>query len=515
MLKKLVDRRYRPTSSDFDAVELEDVAAVAAPLVAAPAQSLSRTFTKDASIYGLGDVAGRALSFITVPVLARQFQLEQYSVLALISTATGVLAAVLILGGDSAYTRFYFNMHTEQERRDLSVTWIGFLVAWSLAVVLLLLPFSSLAARWSFNGKGSALLFVLMLVSLPVSQASRMLAQTLRNEFRPFAYAATSFAVSFIGFALTLLFVAQYKMGVKGVLIAYLVAESLVGIVRLFLARGSLRGRFRPALLPPLLRFGGPLVAVSLSFWVFSMSDRVVLAKLGSLDSLAQYSLAGSVTSVLVLVSGAAASAWTPRSFALFEQDPQRAARVIGSLLGYFVVLLGGFALVLSTAAHEIIKILAPAAYGPAERVLPLLSFGLVASGSALLTGSGIAMKRRTKYAARYAAYAALTNVVFAILLVPHFGLHGAALASAAGYVQLTVLYFWRSQRLWPLVLHKGQLLAVTVAFTAGTVATSFAAVQLSPLKWLIPFVFAAVVTTVGPVPFRELRSLSRNLLLR
>ncbi|MEO6713555.1 MAG: polysaccharide biosynthesis C-terminal domain-containing protein, partial [Mycobacteriales bacterium] len=448
-------------------------------------------------------------------VLANLIPVDQYAVLAFISTATGVLAALLILGGDTAYTRFYFNMTTEQERRDLTVTWLGFLVVWSTAIVALLLPFSGFAARWSLEGNGSAVLFVLMLVSLPIAQSSRMLAQTLRNEFRPLAYASTSFGVSLLGFTMTMLFVGRYDLGVRGVLIAYLAAETAIGLTRLVLARHSLRGTFRPHLLPDLLRFGVPLVAVSLSFWVFTMSDRVVLLKLGSHGSLAHYSLAGSVTSVLVLVSGAAASAWTPRSFVLFEDDPDRAARVIGKLLGYFLVLLGSLAVVLATAAREIVEILAPPAYLPAAKVLPLLAFGLVASGSALLTGSGIAMMRATKYAGRYAAYAALTNVVLAIVLVPSLDLRGAALASAAGYVQLTALYLWRSQRLWPIVVDWKRLAAVVLGLCACTAATSMEVVQASPFKWAIPLLFVAAAVTVGPLPLREFPAVRRSFLAR
>ena len=477
---------------------------------------LARALTKDAAIYGVGDIAGRALSFISVPVYTRLFDQEQYSVLAFLTTVTGLMSAVLILGGDTTYTRFFFERSSDRERRDLTTTWLGFLVLWAAAVTLLLLPFAGPAADWAFGDAGGGELFTLLLLSLPIALASRMLAQGLRNEFRAWAYASTSFATSALGLTLSLLLVTTRGMGVAGVLVGYLVADVTVGAIRALLARHLfLGGRFHRELLPPLLRFGAPLIAVSVSFWTFQMSDRLMLVKLADLRDLADYSLAIAITSVLVLISGAAASAWTPRAFSLYEEDPERTATVVGALIGYFTTALAVSGLVVATAAREVVGLVAPPSYDRAEDVIPILTIGLVASGSAVLTGTGISIRRRTSYAARYAGYAAVVNVVVAIALIPALGMYGAATASATGYLVLTFGYLWRSQRLWPVPIDGRRLGILCGGLALATAATSLDEVQASPVKWLIPVAFLWLMITAGPTPWKRVRSVLREIAQR
>lgn len=480
------------------------------PASSPPSPRVARVLTRETAIYGLGDFAGRALSFISVPIYTRVFEPEQFSILSFLASLGGLLSAVLILGGDTAYTRYYFKHRSRQERRDLTVTWVGFLLGWAMLVVLLLMPLAGTAARWSFGPQGSASLFIVMLLSLPVGLASRMLAQNLRNEFRATSYAATGVATSALGISAALTLVLAFDMGVIGVLVGYLIADLVIALVRAFLVRDALRGRFRPSLLRPLLRYGAPLVVVSLCFWTFTMSDRIVLGKLGSLTELAHYSLAVAIGSVLVLCSGAVASAWTPRAFALYEADPDRAAVTVGGLIGYLVTLLGLLAVCLATGAAEIVRLLAPPAYHSAIGVTPLVLLGLVASGTALMTGTGIAISGRTTYSARYAGYAAAVNLVGALVMVPPWGIYGAAAASAAGFAQLTAAYLWRSQRLWPVPLASSKIVAEVALLALAMLLLSFEIVQDSAFKWLVVPVFIMLSIAFGPVPPASIRRIRR-----
>ncbi len=467
--------------------------------------SLKRALSKDVLVYGAGDFANKALGFISVPIYTRIFVPDEYAALALAATLSALISGLLILGGDTALARFWFEDETKEAHRRLVTTWIGFLAIWGVVVALLLAPIVPAFVRFSditdVGGtirNGRYVVFWVALAILPVALVSRMLAQILRNEFRPVAYAATSLVIGVTGLPIGVFAVTQADLGVTGIFIGILTGEALALVIRLWLTRDTITGHFDGVLLRRLLRFALPLVPVTVSFWVFTASDRVVLGKLGSLEELGYYSLALSVASIFALATGAVGQAWMPRAIRLYETDKPRAARVIGASLTYYLFVLGLAAVVISAFAPEIIRILAAPKYAPAADVLPLLVVGSVAYGTNILTASGMTLTHRTGRLASASAAAAVVNVGFALALVPRLGMHGAALAGVLGYAVLTGLYLWISQRLWPIDLEVRRLLTIVCALGATVLLTSDIWALPLAARAVLPVAFVTTVILIA-----------------
>jgi O-antigen/teichoic acid export membrane protein len=464
--------------------------------VAAPKKrkehSLMFGLSRDVLIYSTGDVASKALGFISVPIYTHIFLTAEYGVLALAASIGGLISGVMVLGGDTALSRFWFEDESPEARRRLVTTWIGFLALWSLVITVVLVPAVPTFVSFSGYSPEYRTTFWVLLATLPVSLVSRMLAQILRNEFRPVAYATTSFATGVLGLGAGLFAVSRLHKGVAGILTAFLLAEIVILAVRINLTWHSLAGSFDRNLLRRLLNFALPLVPVTVSFWIFTASDRIVLARLDPLKGdLGLYGLALSIASIFALLSGAVGQAWIPRTTMLYERDRERAASVIGASLTYYLFALGFVAVLISALAPEIIALVAAPKYAGAAGPLPLLALGSVAYGTGVLTSSGMSLTHNTRSLAVASAVTAVVNIGFAIALVPPLGMIGAALAGVLGYGVLTTSYLWISQRLWPIELEKRRLLvicaslAVTVALTSDVVHLPLAVRALMPLAFV------------------------------
>jgi O-antigen/teichoic acid export membrane protein len=450
-------------------------------------------------IYSAGDAAARALGFISVPIYTHVFVPAEYSLLAFVTTLSMLAAGVAILGGDTVLTRFWFRDGTTVSRRSLATTWIGFLALSSTVVCLVLALLVPSFAESLLEEPGHVELLWIVLATVPVANTSRMLAQILRNEFRPVPYAVTSFGVGAVALPTGLLLVFGLDLGIAGILVGILVGEAVILLVRAFLTRSLLVGAFDRQLLRRLLRFGLPLVPVTISFWVFTASDRVVLAKLGSFAELGYYSVAMSLVSILALLSAAVGQAWVPRLVRLYEQDKDRASRVVGASITYFVMALGFVALAMSVLAPELIALLSSPEYAPASKVVPLLALGAVAYGSSMLTSSGLTLTYRTAHLSTLSVGAAAVNVVLAVLMVPWLGMVGAALASLLGYVVLTSTYLVASQRAWSVVLERRRLLgAIGVLLVTTTAAAELRTESLGLRLLLLPSMVVLTVLAAG-----------------
>lgn len=442
-----------------------------------------RRLARDVAVYSFGDILVKASAFLTMPVYTRVFTPDDYGVWNYIAALVGFLGGVVVLGGDSAYARYFFELKTREERRTLTSTWMGFLLVWSLAITAIAVVFSNSIAVWSFGDDAHAILVAIALTGVPVAMVSSFCGQALRNDFRPGLFTATNVLTAASGIGLSLLAVLVYDLGILGVLAASVVGTAMWLPVRLWLIRHYLGWSFSGDLLRKLLAYGVPLVPTTVAYWIFGASDRIVLGQLSTFDQVGLYGVAASVTSILAFVNGAIGQAWTPHAIHAFEADRKSALVLFGRVATYLVATFGFLCVAVSAFAPELLRVLATPSFYAAAHAIGPLSLGYLAYASTQVTGIGISLAKRTGFFALYAWFAAALNLALNFLVVPRWGMVGAAWASALAYAFLTTAYAATSQRLLP-VVHQARrtlvLVALVVGFTIGAAALPTLALPLA-----------------------------------
>ncbi len=428
-----------------------------------------RQLVKDIAVYGTGDVLLRATAFITMPIYTRIFTVDDYGTLSFVLTITSLLSAVLILGGDSAYARFFFEAKTQPERQLITSSWFSFLALWSGAVIVLCLPFVGLFSRWSFGTAQHGMLFALALLAAPLTLVNSLCGQVLRNQFRAHLFTALNIATTLLTIGFVLYGVVVLNLGLGGVLGGTLLATALVLPVRLWTIRGMLRPVFSVQIVRGMLAFGFPFVPASLAVWVFASSDRLVLGKLSTLDQLGLFAVATSAASILSLINGAIGQAWSPHAIRVYEEHPDEARAFYGRVMTYILFGFGLLTVGITAFADELLKVLAAPAFYPAAPAVGPLALGVMAYASVHVTGLGISLTKQTRYLAYFCWIAAVINVALNLLLVPRWGMMASSWATAVTWLFLTLAYWSVSQRLLPVAYEKRRTLTVvglTFAFT-------------------------------------------------
>lgn len=472
---------------------------------------LFRRLFKDIATYGSADIVLRAMGFITLPIYTRLFPPEEYGIWSALTAVVGLLTALVALGGDSAYARYFFEARTPEARRLITSTVLWFLFGWAVIVTLLLLPFTPGFARWYLEQEGRSLVAVLALAGVPVTFANTMAGQALRNQFRAKAYAILNIATSVLAVGLGLVAVLIGGMGIAGLFAGLVAASVLMLPVRLWSIRDLVGFDFSPAVLRDLLSFGLPLVPMSVAYWVFASSDRIMLGKLASLEQVGLYGVAAGATSVLALFNKALGQAWSPHSVQAYEDDPVGAAIIFGQVLTYLLAGFGLLAVGVSTFARDLLVVVATPAFYPAALAMPPLALGYLAYATTQITAAGISLKKRTGYFARYAWVAAGLNVGLNFLLIPQWGMLGSAWATTASYAFLTIAYAWTSQRLWPIRYEKRRatvIVILTLIFAVGAMTFPTLPLLLSlPLKVVYVLTYVGLVFFFRAIDHREVRA--------
>lgn len=489
----------------MEEVELLQLESHAAPRT--PFKRLAR----DLFIYGSGRIAFQFLIFLSVPILTRIFTTSEFGVIETMATLSAALGVVIILGLDSASQRSYFDYPEEdaESRRAVLSTTFWTLLVWGGLVA----GIGALASRWLADALfGSTRYTVVVALAIGVLFLEQMFSfcqEIMRVRGQPGRYSILSILWAAATLGTMLVLVALLDEGLRGYYLGFL----LGGITALALALVAVRDQLRPTYdrreLRIMLAYGLPLVPLAASTWILQLVDRFFLLHYASVAEVGVYGLGARLANLLLLAVVTLGLAWSPFVFDLASREPEEERRVRGRSLTYTAVLLGFGAVVVSVFARELFVTVTDPKFEEAYKVVGLLAGSIVAIGINAITITGITLKRQTRYFARYAVYVAVLNIALNFLLIPPYGMVGAALATFITYALLAVLYYRRAQQLDPAPFDGTKVvLALAVAAVLITIGTF---VNLDPV-WLSVLVKLPLVAAF-PLAMIALRVLDAEAL--
>jgi O-antigen/teichoic acid export membrane protein len=271
-------------------------------------------------------------------------------------------------------------------------------------------------------------------------------------------------------------------MGVLGVYLGDLVVA--VGLVLVLLPSYAklVRPVFSMRVLRECLRFGIPRVPHGAAHQVIAGADRYILSRFVDLREVGVYSVGANLGLGLKLFLSAFENAWAPFYFGEMTQPDAKATfRVVTTYgVAILLLLLAG----LSGVAYDLVRLMTiPRYYGAAD-IVPWIGLGVALQGVYLLTSIGLNITKRTAYYPAATGIAAVTSVAMNLLLIPRFGVLGAAWSNVAAYGVLAATAMAFSQRFYPMSYEWGRLARLVVA----------AALSILAARTIAPHTIAPVV---------------------
>lgn len=454
-----------------------------------------RQLSRDVIIYGMGRIGLKLFSFITLPIFTRIFSPDDYGIIETISTFTSAVAVFITLGLESASQRSYFDYSTQEreERRAVLGTAFWTLLVWSVALAIMLIVTSHSLAIQLFGESRYAQLLRIAIIAISVTTLTNFFQEILRLRHQPVRYSLLSIFSGMATIGLMLYLVAVRGWGLLGNYLGLLLGALLTVGPGYWLVRDALSFIFSRRELHVMLAYGLPLLPVAASTWVMQLADRFFLLHYAPMSEVGLYGLGVRLSNLLLLGVTVFGIAWSPFILELHSREPLEERRVRARVLIYVALVLSFGAVCLSVFAREFFLTITAPSFVNAYQVVGLLSISIVAIGINGVTMTGITLSRQTHYFARYTIYTAVLNLGLNFLLIPPWGMVGAALATLLTYASLAWLYFRRAQILDPVPYDVRRLLIVLV--TAAVLIALGTFINLTPL-WLsiiakVPLVLA------------------------
>ncbi|VVC02177.1 Polysaccharide biosynthesis protein [uncultured archaeon] len=191
----------------------------------------------------------------------------------------------------------------------------------------------------------------------------------------------------------------------------------------------------------------GIMLTLLQSFWIIiSSSDRVILGYLGGAagtnEMIAVYSLATQLALVLMVFPSAIGAIFLPVISRLIAKNDHGAVRsVMETSQSWMLFISIPVAVVMIAFSGEMLSGFYGSSYRVGASTLAIFVAGLLFSILTYTVSYGLAAMRLVKIELKVAFVAGAANIILNILLIPHMGIEGAALASAISFFISMLLF--------------------------------------------------------------------------
>ena len=466
---------------------------------------------KHSAIYGLGGLVSRILAVLLLPLYTRYLSPSDYGKVETLIALTTVVGIVLRFGIHSAFFRFYFDSPDPEARRLVLRTSFWFTMAMATAGLIGGLLLAAPIAEVLFGSGDDAELVMAAFVGLWAGMNYEQLTSLFRVEERSVAFVSASLANVLLTIGATLLLVVVLDEGPIGVIVGNFTGTLIVYAVLVGYRREQLGLQFDRGLLREMNRFGVPLIPTALFLWVTNFSDRLFLVRLADTTEVGLYSVGVRIASAMVLLLTAFRLAWP--AFAYSIDDDREARQTYAYVLTYLVALTTWVATGLALLSPWIVDWIAAPAFAESSRVVGPLAFAAVAFGAYIVVAIGVGRAKRTQFNWVVTGVAAAVNIGLNLLLIPPYGMMGAAIATIAAYSTMFVGMVWWAQRIYPVPY---QWRRVATAAAAGVALVAVGKLTDAGLAVALPLALVYPLTLL-PLGFylpAERRAIGRRLRL-
>lgn len=186
------------------------------------------------------------------------------------------------------------------------------------------------------------------------------------------------------------------------------------------------------------LAFTLPLIVHSAGHLIFSQSDRIMLQKIQGEALLGVYSVPFSLCGILTIIYGALNTAWVPFYYDLKRQEKIKEILSHSSRYIKFYTLISVAFIMLS---FDVFKFMAPPDYYSGMKIIPLFVLSNFFGFLYLFPVNFEFYKRKTTLIPIATITAALINIGINWLLIPNYGILGAAIGTLIAHILLYLFH--------------------------------------------------------------------------
>ena len=423
---------------------------------------------KDTIVYGLGNVAVKIVGLLLIPIFTDQkfFSTDQFGVMGVLDISAIVLTAMLASGLPQSLTRWFWDKDHKDNQKGIFFMSLSSQIIVSLLFCAVLIPLSRTLSLLIFSKTDWARVIAFVIVASGIQSINNVINTLMRLQSRSVLYTVTNLLKLILVLSLTLYFIIVRKMGLEGIYLAQVIGNGFIVLLLLGYTIKNTRIFFDKAIFKSMNVYGFPLLLANISAALLTVIDRFSLNSLTVLKSVALYTFAIKITSVLklVLVDSIKLALGPMMIKRIGTPDSNRFYSKVLLYSSYILM----FAIVgVSLFSFEIIKVISKSrTYWDAVAIIPFLALSNFFVNMKEVTVYGLHIAKKTRIIGFIVVFCTLLSLALNILLIPIWDITGAAIATLLSQFIYWYACYYYSQKVFfvPYEIRKIVVMLITGA---------------------------------------------------
>lgn len=396
-------------------------------------KSREKQLVKNTGILALGKICTQFVSFFLLPLYTSLLTAKEYGIVDILNTYISLLIPLVFFQMDQAIFRFLIDARKDENKKSTLITTAIFTV--SIQAVLYLLVYFVVSIFINNEYK------YFLAVNVVASMFSNIFLQVCRGLGDNTNYSFGSLVAGISTILLNILFIAVFKWGAYGMLLATLFSNILCALfifVRKKLYRYLNIKKYSKKQRKELWKYSMPLIPNQLSWWVVNVSDRTIITNMISLAANGVYSAANKFSGICTTMFNIFNMSWA-ESASIYINDKD-SSKYFSDIINTSIKLFSSLCLMVIAFMPLCFKFLITGKqFESAYYQIPILMLATIFSIVVSLFGSIYVALKKSNEIAKTSLYAAIINVVINLVLIKLIGLYAASISTLISYLLMSI----------------------------------------------------------------------------
>ncbi|MBU8893918.1 MAG: oligosaccharide flippase family protein [Bacteroidales bacterium] len=451
---------------------------------------------KQTLIYSLGNISSKLIGFILLPLYTGYLLTEEYGIFAILEVTSTIMVAVFSFKLSTAMLRWCSSENSENRVKSLLFTTYSSAFLIIALLNLSLQPFRESFSNLFFNTNIYSDYFLILFLSVSFEILNLFSFDLLRLKEKSAFYISVSILRITAILVLNIYFIKYLGLGVKGIILSQLIGNILVFVLTIPFLLKNMILQFNIAELKRMLQYGIPLIFSTISMMIITMGDRYIIKYFLNYSEVGIYSLGykiAGVTNVLIIQSFQ--TGFLPIAYKNYDKPD--AQKFFSKILTYYTFVLVLASLGISLFSQEIIELFSKNSdYNIAYTVVPFISLAFIFKGIQYVYSLGLHFAKKTKYNAYIVLSAAIINFAINIILIPRYGIYGAAVATIISWVIMSTAFYKFSFKFYKV---KYEIKKVILLIVTGIALYGISFV-FNDFNFFIKIIFKSILIILFPI---------------
>lgn len=410
------------------------------------------------------------ISLIATPITTAVFAPEELGKVNMLISYANIVIPFVYMGFDQAYVRFYnepLGKNTSGSMFKLCLSFSAILMV-PAALIMLFLWKPISCGIIGYPSIFICLCLILYVLAAMLMRYVNLKARMDNNIWLFFVQSVLSTIIIKISFACVALIrpSAEYAIFFRAALLL------LAGLAFVISAAGRCRGErveCNKKVMQDLLKYGLPLFPAVFIIMLNTSLSQLILKNYVTYEMIGIYSNAVTMAGIITIVQSGLNTFWTP--FVYEYRNEQTKIQKMHHIVSYLLITCG-FGII---AFQDLIYlILVDEKYWVSKTIMGLLMISPISETISETLGLGIELSKKTYMKFPVYAVSILVNVFSCLLLIPRFGIAGAAIANAVSSLTMLVIKSVIGEHYYRCSDNYVKLIICMALFIAAAVFSSF-----------------------------------------